>query len=202
VVGCEGCGTPAVGHGRRRLRVSGWLAARPTPWRAAIDAVTLDPYAGYARGLADGLPHAELVVDHFHAVRLANAALDEARRRVQQETLGHRGRKAGPLYRIRRQLLDAHERLSERGWARIRSGLDLGDPAGEVDAAYLGKELLREVYATRSPRQARRRLERFYAHCRTADVVELRRLAATVRRWEPRSWAGTAPACPTGQPKP
>jgi transposase len=174
-----------VVQGRTAQGVSGWLAARPAPWRATIDAVTLDPYAGYARGLADGLPHAELVVDHFHAVRLANAALDEVRRRVQQETLGHRGRKADPLYRIRRQLLVAHERLTERGWARIRTGLDAGDSAGEVGAAYLAKELLREVYATRSPRQARRRLERFYAQCRRADVVELRRLATTVHRWEP-----------------
>jgi hypothetical protein len=40
------------------------------------------------------------------------------------------------------------------------------------------------VYATRSERRARSRLERLYAHCRTADVVELRRLASTVRRWE------------------
>jgi len=40
------------------------------------------------------------------------------------------------------------------------------------------------VYATTSPRQARRRLERFYAHCRAAEVVELRPLASTVRRWE------------------
>jgi transposase len=170
--------------GRTAHGVSGWLAARPAPWRTAIRAVALDPYAGYARGLADGLPHAELVVDHFHAVRLANAALDEVRRRVQQETLGHRGRKADPLYRIRRQLLVAHERLTDRGWARIQTGLNVGDPAGEVGAAYLAKELLREVYATRSPRQARRRLERFYAHCRAAEVVELRRLATTVHRWE------------------
>jgi hypothetical protein len=103
---------------------------------------------------------------------------------VQQETLGHRGRKGDPLYRIRRPLLVAHERLTERGWARIQTGLNAGDPAGEVGAAYLAKELLREVYATRGVRQARRRLERFYTHCRRADVVELRRLAATVRRWE------------------
>jgi transposase len=173
-----------VVQGRTAQGVSRWLAARPAPWLAAIRAVTLDPYAGYARGLADGLPHAELVVDHFHAVRLANAAVDEVRRRVQQETLGHRGRKGDPLYRIRRQLLVAHERLTEPGWARIRTGLDAGDPAGEVGAAYLAKELLREVYATRYPWQARRRLERFYAHSRRADVVELRRLATTVHRWE------------------
>jgi transposase len=173
-----------VVEGRTAQGVAGWLIARPVPWLAAIDTVTLDPYAGYARGLAEGLPHAELVVDHFHAVRLGNAALDEVRRRVQQDTLGHRGRKGEPLYRIRRQLLVAHERLTERGWARIQAGLDAGDPAGEVGAAYLAKELLREVYATGSERQARRRLERFYVHCRGADIAELRRLAATVRRWE------------------
>jgi hypothetical protein len=90
-----------------------------------------------------------------------------------------------PLHRIRRQLLLAHERL-DRGWARIQAGLAAGDPAGEVGVgvAYLTKELLRGVYATTSERRARRRLGRFCAHCRTADVVDLRRLASMVRRWE------------------
>jgi Transposase len=78
----------------------------------------------------------------------------------------------------------AHERLTEGGWAP-HPGLAAGDPACEVGAAYRARELLREVYATTSERQARRRLERFYAHCHDAEVVELRRLAAaTVRRWE------------------
>src|SRR5690606_25121868 len=89
-----------------------------------------------------------------------------------------------PLYRIRRLLLVAHERLTDRGWVRLQAGLDAGDPEGAVGAGYLAKELLREVYATRSPREARRRLTAFYAHCATADVSELERLAKTVRRWE------------------
>jgi transposase len=71
-----------VVEGRTAQGVRGWLAARPAPWLGAIATVTIDPYAGYARGLADGLPQADLVVDHFHAVRLANAALDDVRRRV------------------------------------------------------------------------------------------------------------------------
>jgi transposase len=171
-------------EGRTAAGVSAWLGARPGPWLAGIAAVTLDPYAGYARGVADGLPDADLVVDHFHAIRLANAALDEVRRRVQQATLGHRGRKGDPLYRIRRTLLVAHDRLSDPGWARLQAGLDAGDSEGEVGAAYLAKELLREVYASRSLTAARPRLERFYAHCRGADVPELARLARTIRRWE------------------
>ena len=40
---------------------------------------------------------------------LANAAIDDVRRRVQQETTGHCGRKRDPLYRIRKVLLLADE---------------------------------------------------------------------------------------------
>ena len=60
-----------------------------------------------------------MVVDHFHTIRLANAVVDQARRRTQQATLGHRGRKRDPLYRIRKLLLTAAEQLTngdERGY--------------------------------------------------------------------------------------
>ena len=42
-------------------------------------------------------PDAVQVADPFHLVMLANTKLDECRRRVQNETLGHRGHKADPL---------------------------------------------------------------------------------------------------------
>lgn len=38
------------------------------------------------------LPHAYQVANPFHVVRLANRCVDLVRRRVQNETLGHRGR--------------------------------------------------------------------------------------------------------------
>ncbi len=160
--------------------------AKPPRWLAGIATAVIDPYSGYARGLADGLPAARLVVDHFHAVRLGNQALDEVRRRTQQATFGHRGRKLEPLYRIRRRLLAAHERLDETAWSRVVALLELGDPEGEVGAAYMAKELLREVYGTAVVDDARLRLRRFYEHCAASDVVELERLARTIRRWEPQ----------------
>jgi hypothetical protein len=43
--------------------------------------------------------------------QVANTALDQCRRRVQNETVGHRGRKPDPLYRARRPLAVAAERL-------------------------------------------------------------------------------------------
>jgi len=64
--------------------------------------------------LVASLWHATVVVDHFHAIRLANMVVDQVRRRVQQATLEHRGRKPDPLYRIRKLLLTAAEQLTQR----------------------------------------------------------------------------------------
>jgi transposase len=168
----------------RSGRVLGeWLDAQPALWRDQITVAAIDPFRGYANALRSRLADATLVVDHFHAVKLANAAIDDVRRRVQQDTTGHRGRRGDPLYGIRRLLLVASERLSERGWERIHAGLAAGDPADEIAAAVVAKELLRDVYSAPGPHAARRRLLEFYSHCADADIPELARLANTVSDW-------------------
>ena len=133
-----------------------------------------------------------MVVDHFHAIKLANTVVDQTRRRVQQATLHHRGRKRDPLYGIRKLLVCACEQLSQRGWWRLRAGLIAGDPSGEVTAAWQGKELLRAVYAAPDSAAARATLERFYRWCDAIQVAELSRLARTVGAWEARD-PGLAP---------
>lgn len=67
-------------------------------------------------------------MDHFHTIQLANRALDQVRRRINNTTLGHRGRRADPLYRIRRIALVGAERLDQDGWDRLIAGIDNGDP--------------------------------------------------------------------------
>ena len=147
---------------RTRAAVAGWLGAQTRDWLGEVATVALDPWRGYASALVGPLGHATVVVDHFHAVRLANAVVDEARRPAQQATLGHRGRKPDPLYRIRKLLLTATEQLTRRRRARLRAGLAAGDPTGEVAAAWQGKELLRAVYAAVGTAAARAALDRFY----------------------------------------
>jgi transposase len=169
---------------RSATAVTDWLASKPSPWLAGVDHVVIDPYQPYATAVAAGLPDARLVVDHFHVIRLANAALDEVRRRTQQASLGHRGRKADPLYRIRRRLLAGHERLHPAGFALVLARLDAGDPDGEVGAAYLAKEMLRETYFAVDAFDARRRLVAFHDYCNASEVPELERLARTIARWE------------------
>lgn len=105
---------------------------------------------------------------HFHAIRLASTAVSDARRRVQQDTLGHRGRTADPLYGIRQLLLRTWANLTERGWERLRAGLAAGDPDGNVAAAWLARELLSEVYSARDLAHAKRRLTVFFQHAADA----------------------------------
>jgi hypothetical protein len=118
---------------------------------------------------------------------------------VQQVSLGHRGRKQDPLYRIRKLLLTAAEQLTGRGRARLRVGLAAGDPGGEVAAAWQGKELLRAVYAAAGMAAAGVALERFYRWADGVQVAELSRLAGTVRTWEAEilAWHATA-GCSNG----
>jgi len=74
--------------------------------------------------LDETLPKAIQVADPFHLVRLATDKLDEVRRRVQNELFRHRGRAGDPLYRARRLLTKAHERLErldDKGDSKLRA---------------------------------------------------------------------------------
>src|SRR4030095_13144497 len=106
---------------RSRAAVGGWLHDRSGDWLAQVATVALDPWRGYASALVAPLGHARVVVDHFHAIRLANTVVDQVRPRTQQAPRGHRGRKRDPLYRIRKLLLTAQEQLTQRGRVRLRA---------------------------------------------------------------------------------
>ena len=84
-----------------------WFQERGTSWRAGVRYATLDLSGPWRLTFDTMLPDAVQVADPFHVVKLANTKLDECRRRVQNETLGHRGHKHDPLYRCRRLLTRA-----------------------------------------------------------------------------------------------
>lgn len=121
--------------GRSATGPSDWLEARPEEWRKQIRYGVLD-LSGPYRKVFNTLDHVVQIADPFHLVKLANSKLDECRRRVQNETMGHRGRKNDPLYRARRLLTKAHERLDDRGNDKLVGLLRAGDPCGEVKMAW------------------------------------------------------------------
>ena len=52
----------------------------------------MDGFTGFKSAAAEELPGARAVMDPFHVVCLAGDALDECRRRIQQELHHRRGR--------------------------------------------------------------------------------------------------------------
>jgi transposase len=160
-----------------------WCADQPTEWLANVEAVSIDLTDSYRSGLSPHLAHAVRVADPFHVVRVANRCLDTVRRRTQQETKGHRGRKDDPLYRIRKLLLTGNERLDDQGQSRMLLGLRIGDPYDEVAGAWLAKESVRDVYLTDDPDDAATLLDKAIVGCLADDVPEIRTLGGTLARW-------------------
>ena len=169
---------------RHFVDVAGFLDKQPAAWKQRIAFGALDMSATYAAVYTVILPKAAQVVDCFHVIALANRALDEVRRRVQNEQTGHRGRRDDPLYRARRLLQAGEERLSDKAAQRLASLLALGDPNAEVAIAYRVKERLREFYRTRELPKARAMLDELIGHCRRrAMPAELQKLGRTLHTW-------------------
>jgi transposase len=160
-----------------------WTGNAHPGWLADIKVVATDLTESFRAGLSPGLAHARRVADPFHVVRVGNRCVDQVRRRVQNETLGHRGRKADPLFRIRKLLLTGSERLNEHGSDRLLLGLRVGDPHDEVLGAWLAKESVRDVYLAATWRDARTLLNKAIVGCLADDVPEVRSLGKTLRSW-------------------
>jgi transposase len=169
---------------RSYVDVAGFIGQQPDAWRHHITYGALDMSATYAAVYSVMLPRAAQVVDRFHVIALANRCLDSVRRRVQNEQLGHRGRRDDPLYRVRRALLVGEEKLSEEQATRLNSLLALGDPHAEVALAYRMKERLRDFYRCWDPEQARAMLDDLQTHClKRAMPPEIRKLGRTLKEW-------------------
>lgn len=169
--------------GRSGSIVAQWISAQDLAWRHGITAAALDPFRGYARALATSLPDAVRVLDAFHVIRLGFAAVDDVRRRVQQETTGHRGRREDPLYGIRRVLRRGAEHLSPHAWARLLTSLEGGDVDAQVSTAWIVAQDLRLIYRSRDRAQAEHRLFAWLLCCADSGIPELRRLARTIDSW-------------------
>jgi transposase len=173
-----------VVEGRNSAPACGWLAGRGPDWCDQIRYGTLDLSGPYRAVFDTMLPDAIQVADPFHLVKLAGSKVDEVRRRVQNETLGHRGHKHDPLYRARRLLVMAHERLDERAHGKLTGLLAAGDPRGDVGTAWHAKEAVRELYAHRDPELALAWVDQLSADMQDNSCPpEVRQLGRTLRRW-------------------
>ncbi|MFJ5975634.1 ISL3 family transposase [Pseudarthrobacter oxydans] len=169
--------------GRSGKAYADWLKNRGEEFTAGIKTAALDPFRGYANAIRDELREAITVLDAFHVVTLGSAMVDEVRRRVQQDTLGHRGRKGDPLYGIRRTLQIGAEHLSDEQTARLDAKLTLGDPDHEVSLAWQCYQKLRNIYHAR-PEKGRQLVNEVLASFPTCPIPEVARLGRTLEQWK------------------
>jgi transposase len=170
-------------EGNSATSLRSWCKNADPEWLGEIKVVATDLAESYRAGLSPYLDHAIRVADPFHVVQVANRTLDKVRRRVQNEILGHRGRKSDPLFKIRKLLLAGAERLNESGNERLLLGLRIGDPDNEVHGAWLAKESVRDIYLTDDPREAEVLLDKAITGCLEDKVAEIRSLGRTLQRW-------------------
>jgi len=141
-------------EGRSKQVFKTWLADRPKAWRDAVEVVAMDGFTGFKTATSEELPEAVAVMDPFHVVRLAGEALDQCRRRVQQQTHGHRGRSGDPLYGARRTLHTGAGLLTDKQKTRLKD-LFTKDVHVQVEASWRIYQQMISAY--REPDRARGR---------------------------------------------
>lgn len=154
-----------------------WLDQRGKTFKAGVEVATLDPFRGYKNAIDDKLADATAVLDAFHVVALAGRAVDEVRRRIQQEIHGHRGRSGNPLYGIRNILRCAAERLTDKQHARLAAAIAADERHDAVHVAWQCAQRVRAAYAHPDPAQGRELAEQVVASLPTCPIPAVQREA-------------------------
>lgn len=169
--------------GRSKKAYTDWLDERGEPFRQGVEVAALDPFGGYKSAIDDQLQDATAVLDAFHVVKLGTQVVDEVRRRVQQDTTGHRGRKGDPLFAIQTILRAGAEKLTAKQQARLARAIGADDRHEEVFVAWQCAQQLRTAYRSRDLGAGRRMAEKVLAAFHTCPIPEVARLGRTLRRW-------------------
>ena len=141
-----------------------WLAVRGEHFCAGVRIRTLDAFQGYKNAIDDQLQDATSMLDAFHFVKLTGDAPGEVRRRVQQDTTGHRGHTGDRLYQIRLRLRASHNKLTPRQQERLRAGFTADETQISIKVAYRSAERALRAFHQSTPAQGR---------CLAARLIEM-----------------------------
>ena len=135
----------------------------------------------------DQLQDATSVLDAFHIVKLAGDAPGEVRRRVQQDTTGHRGRKGDPLYpgpQSFARLTHAGSPHAKRN-ASVRPSRQMKRTSVSKSPTFTGQ--VREVFHQATPAQGQRLAAHLIQRLPACPIPEIARLGADPTQVEGRT---------------
>src|ERR1700712_3485050 len=139
---------------------------------------------GYKTAATTVLPDAVTVMDPFHVVALAGHKLDLGRQRVQQDTMGHRGRSGDPLYRVRRTLRTRLGLLTDRQRTRLEAVFALEEHTA-VEVTWFAYQQIITAYADQNRQRGKALLTSVIDRLRSglpAGLEELATLGRTLHR--------------------
>jgi transposase len=171
--------------GRSAAAMKNWLDARSQAFRDRVAIVAMDGFGGYKNAVTQALPDAVTVMDPFHVVALAGHKLDLCRQRVQQDTLGHRGRSGDPLSGVRRVLRTRGGLLTERQRARI-AAVFADDAHAAVEVTWCAYQQLIDAYAANNAQRGKTLLSTLIDLLRGELPIGLEELATLGRTLQRR----------------
>ncbi len=174
----------AVVEGRSKAAFKTWLETQTAAFRDRVEVVAMDGFTGYKTAAVEAIDTVTTVMDPFHMVALAGEKLDHCRQRVQQETLGHRGRSGDPLYGIRRVARTRAGLLTEKQQHRLAKVFaDKRHVAFEVTWSVYQSVI--DAYQAAQPAEGKKIMIRIIDQLKTgvpAGLAELRTLGQTMQR--------------------
>lgn len=162
----------AAGKGAEALRKF-WHLLRLS--KAKIQAVAMDLSAAYWSAVRENLPHAAVVFDRFHLVKLVNEKIDDLRRAMVNEASGLMKQ---TVKGIRWLLLMRRDNVKKEHLPRLDEALQQNQPLLQ---AYLLKESLGILWQQPDRQSMRQSLEEWCEQAVQTGVRQLQQVAKTLR---------------------
>ena len=157
--------------------------------RAGIETIVMDCHWPYRQAVEDLLPHARIVADKFHVIRVIDAAAQRVRIR-NARIRRPRGRDGGRsrqhnrrfnklLWASRWTFMKRLHKLTDEDRVRL---LAVFDRAPDVAAAWILKENFAAIYEAGDRKEAERRLDAWIEDVEGSGLEELK------NAWRPLQW--------------
>ncbi len=148
------------------------LKRLPVGITSGIEEVCIDMWRPYATAVARALPHARLVTDRFHVMKVVNQELKQLKNTL-KETLADEAKAChSPLLKNEADLTDKQQKILEHVY----------DASPQLQEAHQLKEEFREIFETNHTReQGQTALQKWLDKAETADLFSA--TVKTIRNW-------------------
>lgn len=174
----------AVVEGRSKQAFKSWLQAQTEAFRDRVEVVAMDGFTGYKSAAVEAIDTVTTVMDPFHVVALVGDKLDRCRQRIQQETLGHRGRSGDPLYGIRRVARTRAGLLTQKQQHRLAK-VFTDDRHVPFEVTWSVYQNVIDSYQAEQPAEGKKIMTRLISSLQSGvptSLEELRSLGQTMKR--------------------